>query len=88
MMDTETLVRLTTQGLLLCMYISIPVVVVSALSGLLISFLQAITSMQDQSISFGVKLVVVTIAVIVVAPWAGAALLRFGNELILVAVPS
>ncbi|PLZ00285.1 EscS/YscS/HrcS family type III secretion system export apparatus protein [Burkholderia sp. WAC0059] len=87
-METEDLVRLTTEGLLLCLYISLPVVVVSALAGLLVSFLQAVTSMQDQSISFGVKLVAVTVTVVIVAPWACASLLRFGNELISIAIPS
>ena len=61
-METDTLVRITSQGLLLCLSVSMPVVVVAALSGLAISFVQAITSMQDQSISYAVKLVAVVLA--------------------------
>lgn len=87
-MNTDTLIQLTVHGLMMCLYISLPVVVASAASGLLISFLQAVTSMQDQSISFGVKLAVVTVVILITAPWGAAALLRFGNEIIQISVPS
>jgi type III secretion protein S len=87
-MEIDTLIRLTTHGLLLCLYISLPVVAGSALTGLLISFLQAITSMQDQSISFGVKLAVVTILIVITAPWAASQVLRFANEIVATAIPS
>lgn len=87
-MEVDTLIRITTHGLLLCLYMSLPVVVASALTGLLISFVQAITSMQDQSISFGVKLAVVTVVLLITAPWAAAQILRFANEIMSTAVPS
>ncbi|MEA3121803.1 MAG: type secretion protein [Paraburkholderia sp.] len=87
-METETLIRLTTQGLLLCLSVSMPVVVVAAVSGLAISFLQAITSMQDQSISFAVKLVAVIVTVLIMGTWGAASILQFANEVITLAVPS
>jgi type III secretion protein S len=87
-METDTLVRLTTQGLLLCLSVSMPVVVVAALSGLAISFLQAITSMQDQSISSAVKLVAVVVTVLMMGTWGASAILRFANEVMTLAVPS
>lgn len=86
-MDIDTLVRFTTQGMLLCMYISLPVVIVAALVGLGVSFLQAITSMQDQTLSHGVKLIAVTIAIVIAAPFSAAALLHFANEIMHTAVP-
>ena len=87
-METETLIRLTTEGLLLCLSVSMPVVVVAALSGLGIPFVQAITSMQDQSISYAVKLVAVVATVLVMGAWGAATILRFANEIITLAVPS
>ncbi|AFT89919.1 MULTISPECIES: type III secretion system export apparatus subunit SctS [Burkholderiaceae] len=86
-MDIDTLVRFTTQGMLLCMYISLPIVIVAALVGLGVSFLQAITSMQDQTLSHGVKLIAVTIAIVIAAPFSAAALLHFANEIMHTAVP-
>ncbi|MCX4161415.1 MULTISPECIES: type III secretion system export apparatus subunit SctS [Paraburkholderia] len=87
-METDTLVRITTQGLLLCLSISLPVVIVAAVSGLAISFIQAITSMQDQSISYAVKLVAVVATVLIMGTWGASAVLRFANEIVVLAVPS
>ena len=87
-MDIHTLTQLTTQGLLLCMYISLPVVFVAAAVGLVVSFLQAITSIQDSSIAHGVKLLAVVVAGAIAAPWACAALVRFLKQIILTAIPS
>ncbi|AZQ54280.1 MULTISPECIES: type III secretion system export apparatus subunit SctS [Burkholderia] len=87
-METDTLVRITSQGLLLCLSVSMPVVAVAALSGLAISFVQAITSMQDQSISYAVKLVAVVATVLMIGAWGAAAILRFANQIITLAVPS
>lgn len=87
-MDVESLLRLTSEGLLLCLYISLPIVAVSALTGLLISFLQAVTSLQDHSLSYGVKLIATAGVTLLIAPWGGAAILRFAKQLISVAVPS
>jgi type III secretion protein S len=87
-METENLVRFTTEALLLCLSVSMPVVVVAAVSGLAISFLQAITSMQDQSISYAVKLVAVVVTVLMMGTWGASAILRFANEVVTMAVPS
>lgn len=86
-MDVDTLVRFTTQGMLLCMYVSLPIVIVAAIVGLGVSFLQAITSMQDQTLSHGVKLVAVTVAIVIAAPFSAAAILHFANEIMQTAVP-
>jgi type III secretion protein S len=86
-MDIDTLIRFTTEGMLLCMYVSLPVVIIAAVVGLAVSFLQAITSMQDPALSHGIKLTVVTVAIVMLAPFSAAAVLRFANEVMQGAVP-
>lgn len=54
-MDYDNITRLTSTALLLCLLVSLPAVGVAAIAGLLISFLQAITSLQDSSISHGLE---------------------------------
>jgi type III secretion protein S len=81
-MTIDALIGLATQGLLLCLYVSLPIVVVAAGVGLVVSFLQAITSLQDQTLSFGVKLVAVVVALVVIAPISAAAVLRFANQVL------
>jgi type III secretion protein S len=80
-MGYDAVVRLASEALMLCVVLSLPAVAVSALVGLMVSFLQAVTSLQDQSISQGVKLLVVSLVVVVSAPWAGSTLMRFSENL-------
>ncbi|WP_250479867.1 MULTISPECIES: type III secretion system export apparatus subunit SctS [unclassified Caballeronia] len=76
-MSHDTLVQIMTQGLLLCVTLSLPAVAVAALTGMLVGFLQAIFSMQDQTFSHGVKLAAVTLTLVITGPWAGSSLIRF-----------
>ncbi|WP_423600124.1 type III secretion system export apparatus subunit SctS [Roseateles sp. MS654] len=80
-MHYENVIRLTSEALMMCLMLSLPAVAVSAIVGLLISFVQAITSLQDSSISQGIKLLAVTVVVAICAPWAGSTLLRFSENL-------
>ena len=81
-MGYDTIVQLTSQALMMCVVLSLPAVLISAIVGLLVSFFQAITSLQDSSISQGIKLLVVTVTIIVAAPWAGSTMLRFSQSIL------
>jgi len=81
-MAFDNVIQLTSQALMMCLLLSLPAVVVSAVVGLLISFVQAVTSLQDSSISQGIKLLAVTVVVAIGAPWAGSTLLQFAEKLI------
>lgn len=80
-MTYDVVVQLTSEALMMCVLLSLPAVAVSAVIGLLVSFFQAITSLQDSSISQGIKLLAVTGVVVVTAPWAGATLMKFSENL-------
>lgn len=80
-MGYERLIQLTSEALVLCLVLSLPAVLVAAIVGLFISFVQAVTSLQDQSISQGVKLLAVTVVVAIAAPWAGSTVVRFSEQL-------
>ena len=80
-MNYDVVVQLTSEALMMCVLLSLPAVVVSALTGLIVSFFQAITSLQDSSISQGIKLLAVTGVVVVTAPWAGSTLMKFSENL-------
>jgi type III secretion protein S len=86
-MPIDTLIQFASQGMLLCLGVSLPAVIVAALVGLGVSFLQAITSMQDQTLPHAAKLIAVTITIVVVAPVSCAAILRFASEMMTQALP-
>ena len=79
-MDYETIIQLTTSALKVCLIVSLPAVATAALSGLVVSFLQAITSLQDSSISQLAKLIVVTIVVLITAPWGASLIAAFAQS--------
>jgi type III secretion protein S len=60
--------------------VSLPAVLVAALVGLLVSFVQAVTSLQDSSISHSVKLVAVSVTIMLAAPWGASAILQFARS--------
>jgi type III secretion protein S len=78
-MGYELIIRLTSEAMMMCLMVSLPAVAVAATVGLSISFIQAITSLQDQSISQGAKLIAVIITLIIAAPWGASAVLRFAE---------
>ena len=79
-MDFGNIGRLTSSAMMLCLLISLPAVLVAALVGLLVSFVQAVTSLQDSSISHSVKLVAVSVAIMLAAPWGASAILQFARS--------
>ncbi|HEX7645222.1 MAG TPA: type III secretion system export apparatus subunit SctS [Burkholderiaceae bacterium] len=79
-MDYDNIGRMTTTALTLCIVISLPAVLVAAVIGLLVSFVQAVTSLQDSSISHSIKLVAVAVTVMIAAPWGASAVLQFANS--------
>jgi type III secretion protein S len=79
-MNYESVVRLTSEAMLLCLLISLPAVAIAATVGLLVAFVQAITSIQDQAIGQSAKLIAVTLTVVVVAPWGASVILRFAQS--------
>ncbi len=84
-MNPDELVFYASQALVVCLLVSAPAVVSSAVTGLLVAFVQAITSLQDQSIAYGVKLLVVSVVLVASAEWAGMQLLMFSKTLFTVA---
>lgn len=69
------------QAMYLVLMLSMPPIVVASVVGLMLSLFQAITQLQEQTLSFGVKLIAVCITLFLTADWFGAELLRFGQEI-------
>ena len=76
-MKEAYILHYTIQATMLTLLLSMPPIIVATVTGLLVSLLQALTQIQEQTLSFGVKLVV-TIAVLLLSVfWIGEELVRF-----------
>lgn len=80
-MDQAYILDLTQKALMLVLILSLPPIIAATLIGLLVALLQALTQVQEQTLSFAVKLIVVTAVLLLTMPWVGAELLRFTEYL-------
>lgn len=67
----------TSQALILVMMLSMPPIIVATVIGVLVSLLQALTQVQEQTLGFAVKLIVVSVVLIVTAGWTGAEMYKY-----------
>lgn len=73
----DFILRITTEGLLMIVIVCGPPIVLSMIIGLLISLFQAVTQIQEATLTFVPKMVVIFGALAVLGPWLGSSLLRF-----------
>ena len=75
------IVQFAYQGLLLILILSAPPVLISMLLGTIVAIFQAATQIQEQTISFVVKLVAVTLTLMFMGPWLGSQILSFSSNI-------
>lgn len=75
------LTRLTAETLYLVLLVSGPVLLASLAVGLVVGLLQAVTQVQEQTLSFVPKLVAVGLVLAIGGAWMGGELLRFTHRL-------
>ncbi len=72
---------LTVQAILLMLKVSLPPIIVASIVGLIISFFQAVTQLQEQTLAFSVKLISVVLVILLTANWLGGELLHFIQQI-------
>ncbi len=71
------LTHVIQQALLLVLVASGPPILLSLLVGFIIALFQATTQIQEQTLTFAPKMVVVFVTLAMVGPWIGYQLVRF-----------
>lgn len=79
-MSATNILDLTRDALLVVLWVSLPVVVISTVTALIVAILQAVTQIQDQSIGQSIRLVSVMLIIIVGAGWMGGEVMRFAQS--------
>jgi type III secretion protein S len=65
------------QALLLILWLSLPPIMVASIVGVLFSLLQALTQIQEQTLSFAVKLIAVGLTIFLTARWMGGEIFNY-----------
>ena len=68
-MSVDQSVDIVKGLMMLCLKVSVPFLLSAMIIGLLVSFFQAITSLQDQTLTFVPKALVVVVVVFILFPW-------------------
>lgn len=74
-------VQLAYQGLLLILILSAPPILISMFFGILVAIFQAATQIQEQTLSFTIKLVAVTLTLMFLGSWLGAQIMSFAGNI-------
>lgn len=80
-MDQNFIINITEKAMVLVLMLSMPPILVATCVGLLTSLLQALTQIQEQTLSFAIKLFFTVTVLTLSAYWIGDELLSFANNL-------
>ncbi|WP_237226819.1 flagellar biosynthesis protein FliQ [Rubinisphaera sp. JC750] len=80
-MNVDLAVEITRQAILLAVIVGAPVMLVAMLVGLVISLFQAVTQLQDQTLSFVPKILLMVGTVVVLLPWLIGQVVDYTHEL-------
>ena len=67
--------------LLIVLQLSLIPIIVATVVGVLVSLLQALTQVQEQTLGLAVKLIVISLTILLAAPWMGAQLLGYTQSI-------
>lgn len=80
-MDPTEVLSLSRDAIYVMLKVSGPILFVALAVGLIISLLQALTQMQEATISFVPKIIAVFLAMMLLMPFVGRTLKTFNDEL-------
>jgi flagellar biosynthesis protein FliQ len=80
-MSTQFVVELARNSILTTLLVSSPMLILALVVGLMISILQAITQIQEMTLTFIPKIIAVAVALIIFLPWMITTVVGFTNQL-------
>ena len=80
-MSPDIALQQLTEAMVLVMILSMPPILAAAIVGILISLLQALTQLQEQTVAFAVKLIAVAVTLGLMAGMLGNEIVNFALKL-------
>ena len=81
-MDTGFVIQILRSGIYHILIVSAPVLATGLVVGLVVSIIQAMTSIQEQTLTFVPKIAAILIAIFVAGPWMIRILVQFARTII------
>ena len=80
-MTVDQAAELTRNAIALVLMLGAPIMLMAIVVGLVISILQAVTQLQDQTLSFVPKIIAMALAGLVLLPWMMHRMVEFTTEI-------
>jgi type III secretion protein S len=80
-MAQSHVIQVAYQGMLLILILSAPPILISMFFGIIVAIFQAATQIQEQTLSFTIKLVAVTLTLMFLGGWLGAQIMSFSIDI-------
>ena len=78
----ELAIDYAVKALYLVMILSLPPIIVASVVGIVLSLIQAITQLQEQTLAFGVKLLLaVGLTLFLMGKWLSGEILRYSEDI-------
>ena len=82
-MDAGDIISIGRQTVWIIIKTSVPILLVSMIVGLIISLLQTLTSIQEQTLTFVPKLLAIMLALMIMGPWLLNEIVSYMNGAVL-----
>lgn len=80
-MDNDFVIEIAHQAVKVAMLLSAPMLLGALVVGILVSLFQAVTQINEQTLSFIPKILVIVLAMVVLSPWMMQTIITFTHDL-------
>lgn len=80
-MTESELIKVAIDGMMLVLILSLPPIVAASVVGVLVSLFQALTQIQEQTLSFVLKLIAVIVTMLMTSHWIGGELYQYSDKI-------
>ncbi|MCA9115995.1 MAG: flagellar biosynthesis protein FliQ [Planctomycetaceae bacterium] len=80
-MNVDHVLELGRSAVMMTVLVGAPVMVMAVLTGLIISVFQAVTQLQDQTLTFVPKIIVMLLTLLYALPWLLAQMVEYSTEI-------
>jgi flagellar biosynthesis protein FliQ len=80
-MNTDVVISLATQAMNVAFKVAMPLLLAGLVVGLIVSVFQAVTQIQEQTLSFIPKIVAIAAVLVILGPWMLGQILSYTADL-------
>lgn len=81
-MVDDSALQMIRDALYIVLLIATPLLLIGMILGLVISLIQSVTSIQDQTLTFVPKIIALVVAAVLLLPWILSTLEQFASEML------